>query len=237
MDFPINTSRARDRGNAGIPNVSCWLVNIGTHKRPANEEEYEILRGSLEQAIIRLTNSRAKMLSCLFPITGQRGNVQTLKDERFRTAHWLEVTEMNSIYEIEHGGKQGRVDAHVILTVKHRAKLQFDHNKFQELLDEELLLENNSFIARNIMSQAHQGRYLQWAEPNLYVSFRSVGHYAINDVITYITKEQGLTTADKEREIEPSDELAYQSLVNKIVDQDPTLQGRSRGRGRGRGSR
>ncbi len=217
--FRTTTRRANRRDQ--YENTSIWLINIGTHKKPGNVQEFEILRESLGDAIIRVTNDSTKLITCFMPVIGPRGNVDVLKEPAFRIDEFLKIREIESEYEVELGAKQGRIDAHIVMTVHHGGKIQFDHHTFQELLDEELITENNTFIDNNIRSNSSAGyTHLKWAEPNLYVSFRMVGKIARRGVFEYVTKSQ--YTTKEGAPPEPQDQSAYDRLVPIALSKTPT---------------
>lgn len=181
---PVRVRRNADRGY----NSSTWLINIGTHKKPFDEEEYHLLDASLENAIEQTLQDPMFYRIAYYAVGTGTGFITKLKDPVFRNQVNLRILSQKAHYNIERGGKQGRIDAHIILSVKHERHIQFDHNSFQSLLDSYLERENERFIAERVMSRRNPSVPLRWAEPNLYVSFRRIGGHTMRDTTTYINK-------------------------------------------------
>lgn len=181
------------RGDIGTPisSRSTWMINIGTHKKPANDQEREILQESLASAIRRVF-SRETLNSDLFYPAPRRGSSRldhkAFYDPVFRNARSLPVTRKRVRFAIEGGGVGGRVDAHILLDVEHEAVngIRLDREAVQVLLDEELEEENRNFQERGVMSG---DTFLRWAAPKLYVSFRLIGAVEGRNTENYIKKE------------------------------------------------
>lgn len=180
-------------------NDSTWLINIGTHKLPDSDDEFEILRVSLSDAIERVLTGE-DFIKCFFKFQ-KRADGSTNRDiqrEEFRTYTYLGISRDNmfATYQVERGTKTGRVDAHIIVKVYHADRVQFDNNRFQELLDEELLAENRKFAGVPLYTR-FPDKPLKWAEPKLYVSFRLLGRTLLGNALTYIDKQQTLQESER----------------------------------------
>ena len=179
------------------------MINIGTHRKPFDEEEFHTLQHSLANAIENVLENPEFYRHVYFPVTrvGEGRNAATTKltDTVYRTQQNLQIISQKAEYNIEWGGLQRRVDAHIILSVKHRRHIQFDHHMFQHLLDQQLLEENNLFEMRRVMSKKNPHQYLRWAEPRLYVSFRRIGGTTMRDTSSYINKANDPRPGIKER--------------------------------------
>lgn len=182
-------------------NESTWLVNIGTHKLPDSDEEFVILRESLTNALERVLSSE-QIVQCFFIFDKSAdGRInQNIRRMEFRTFNSLGIPrgEMVATFQVERGTKTGRIDAHIIMKVPHRNKIQFDNNRFQELLDQELLVENRRFAAAGMFTK-FPDKPLKWADPKLYVSFRLLGRTLLQNALNYIDKQQQQQITEAER--------------------------------------
>lgn len=209
-------------------NKSSWLINVGTHKKPADEQEFHILRASLSESIKRVLARDDFATKCYYAVVKPAGGgaVTAYTDPVYRTQNWLKILSQKASFVVEIGSTQGRVDAHIMITVTHRSRLQFDHNAFQRLLDDELESENDMFALREIPNKnprrAAAGPWLRWAEPNLYVSFRTIGKINLLDAHRYMNKVFKTPAY-------PDDERAFYSLAQARGAEDEVSRG-NRGR-------
>lgn len=193
-------------------NDSTWLVNIGTHKLPADDDEFVVLRESLNRALTRLLESE-QIVECFFRyerLRDGRANEHVRRPE-FRNRRFLGIVEggMEARFEIERGTRTGRIDAHVVMRVYHTNRIQFDNNRFQELLDEELLVENRIFADENRYTR-FPDKPLRWADPKLYVSFRLLGRTLLQNAMHYIEKQQN----PNRRGLDESERAAIEVLAS-----------------------
>lgn len=178
MSVNVQYLNPEDNRPAVASNRSSWLVNIGTHKLPANKEEDTILVESLSKAIMRLFKRKNFKNGCFIDLDADEISVAR------------KIKKITARFSIEHGTKTGRIDSHIILDVKHNTRLRFNHVRFGELLDLELKVENETFIRDGLTSgkRIEKNRPLQWADGKVYVSFRSIGGIQKMKTEEYIRK-------------------------------------------------
>jgi len=191
---PINVSFVGSplSGTAALQNRSTWMINIGTHRKPFDDPEEELLKRSLKEALDRVLKDPEFMTKCLYPVEKKDGKLVKHTELFYRTKEQLKVTKQVAEVAIESGTKTGRLDAHVIYDVEHSdSKIQFDHIGFGELLDRELEVENEMFKFRRIYSSdpTKPKEFVRWANPSVYVSFNSLGISYVSQARIYLRKQ------------------------------------------------
>jgi hypothetical protein len=170
----INNLNRNPRGRM-LANRSTWLVNIGTHKKPFDEREWDILRNSLTEAIEAILNDPQFPLRCLTPM---RIDEVTGRIRPPRYPEFLNLRDYGIDYPIvaefviERGARQGRVDAHIILEVSHSdTRLQFNVPGFTAELRRELEAQTAALAGADILTSnpAFPLQHLAWANGNPYV--------------------------------------------------------------------
>jgi hypothetical protein len=207
--------RHRPVGRANpLQNRSTWMINIGTHKKPNDEEEFRVLRDSLLQAIGRMLDRPDFDTQCFYAVSG-RGRDLVKHDALWeRTRANLKISRIFAEYAIERGSRTGRIDAHIIISVKHNdSKIQIDHRRIGQLLDEELDRENDYFVMAQTRSTdpTKAGEFLKWAEPNLYTSYSALGHQNVADANVYIRKQ------NSDRVVYPEQENALNKMAIDFI--------------------
>lgn len=212
------------------PNQTTWMLNIGTHVLPANEQENRILAQSLRNATDRVFQ-KPDFLSRLFYLTTgstRRGTLTRFKDPIFRQATNLEIDrEPVSTMVVENGRKTGKIDAHILMLVTHgEAHLELDHNGFAEMLQEELMAENARFQEEGLRSQriGRETEILHWPrrsangekEARPYVSWRKIGGIARGPTLLYMMKQWENRPPRQEIEI-------FNDLKERLNQQNPQL--------------
>jgi hypothetical protein len=176
-------------------NRSSWFITIGTHKKPASEREFEILRVDLEEVLNEVLTDPTFANWVLYNM-GRNAETgrwhETNKANWMRTDRELKIVNQSAEFIVERGQKQGRIDAHILWDVEHvDTRLQFDNKVFQDLINDAIAARNVSFQQRNIMSDdpAKAGRTLEWANPPVYVWWRAVARNDNNPLVRYMVKQ------------------------------------------------
>lgn len=194
---------------------SGWFITVGTHKKPASDREFMILRDSLEKVLNKML-SDPTFPNFVFFNMEQRGGVwvESNKSDLFRTDEDLRIISKKAEFVVEKGKKQGRIDAHILYEIEHmETRLQFDNHAFQEMLDAELNGENALFAIERVMTDdiSKTGQYLRWANPPLYVFWRMTAHNDNNPLIRYMVK-------NNDPEMEQKLGLVGQVMIDKDAE-------------------
>lgn len=218
---PPNVSvRNVAQAEAPIENQSTWLINIGTHKKPINIEEEQVLRASLERALRRVLNRPEFATECFYPVVRIDGQTVQRTQPWYRTQSNLKISNIQADFVVETGTRTGRLDAHILLRVDHRdSRIQVDHRRIGSMLDEELEIENQRFVADRVYRiYTDTGHYepVSWARPSVYTSFRSVGQSNAADAALYIRK-----TNDPERPVPPVETDALYKMNINFINSGP----------------
>ena len=183
--------------------ISTWMITIGTHTkayvtRENGDQDFQRLKFSLENVIEQLFNHEERLVQEIFykvrryVVPGGRPVMVRDPDKSDLILGPQNIISIKAISAVEQGYNQGRIDAHIIVKVKHRLQIQLDCKRFGEMVDEELQLENLNFINLGFISgdPRRPGSALHWAEPKVYVSFRSLGQIDTMSARRYIGKQQ-----------------------------------------------
>jgi len=190
--------------------ISSWMITIGTHTKPYGGREgsdWQRLEESLNQVIHRIFQTRPTLIDEIFykvrtaQIEGARRVTMRDPDQTGVNDGVISLTAHSAI---ELGERQRRIDAHIIIRVKHRLHLQIDHNRLGEIFDQELARENTWFEGAIYYTEnpATPARLLRWANPSVYVSFRSLGHIDLMSAARYIGKQRKSDAVLTERDVE-----------------------------------
>lgn len=206
----LNTPRAA--ANAlRQPKRSTWMINIGTHRKPWDDHEYQLYRDSLYRVLARMFDDPNHRTRFYYPVR-QMPNGDFLMLTEQRDTMELGEEEVNVI--VERGTVTGRIDAHALVTIEHTGPLiRFDHNNFADDLQFELDLENGFFSTDETPIFArtrpgYQNEKISWpTEGRPYVSFRSIARFNNFQALAYMTKQhRGDTIYDDE----------YRALTNLV---------------------
>lgn len=178
------------------PNTSTWMLNIGTHRKPYNDDELQFYAESLRRAIENVFDDEDNLSEMYYRVTTsgtEPRTFQTLTAPALRTRQMLGIDSVDWTSVVETGSKTGRIDAHILLHVIHSNTLiRVDINNFADLLQEALMEENETFANLNLMRQepGQHHKPLAWpAEGRPYVSFRSIGRFNEEATVAYMTKQ------------------------------------------------
>lgn len=197
---------ANARAPSAIRNRSTWMINIGTHKKPYSDREWDYLRESLRDAIERVLHDENVSSNLFFPVRRDDTTGKMVRDDANlfrRNPAYLGINGRPvADFVIERGSKQGRVDAHILIEVVHsNTFIQFDVAAMADLLGIELQLENVSFAAAPILSDDPKkpNQPIQWADGKLYVTYTSIGKTHASNAHVYLLKQtdnQSVEAAD-----------------------------------------
>ena len=202
----VNIRNAAHTDN-NIQNTSTWLINIGTHKKPINEEEAAVLRDSLQRSLQRVLARPDFEYACFYPVhrtaDGRTVRLNGPEYEGMRNPDVLKITRIDADFVVERGTRTGRFDAHILRRVEHEdSRIQVDHNRIGAFLDEELERENQRFREQPLARIYEDGtfEYISWAAPSVYTSFRSVGRSNAADAAVYIRKNTDRAVRPEEQD-------------------------------------
>lgn len=199
----LNTPQAAARALRQVKR-STWLINIGTHRKPYDDDEYETYKESLYQAIQRMFDNEIEphRMRFYYPVRKVGNGWIEFTDQR----DTLEIGNEDVDVVVERGTITGRIDAHLLLTVEHTGPLiRFDHKEFARMLQTELEFEN-AFMQGDTTGvytrkePGYQHENIQWPTNGVpYVSFRLISNFNNFQTIAYITKQhQGVQIYDNE---------------------------------------
>lgn len=185
---------------------SAWMINIGTHRKPYDDTEFEFYADSLRNAIQGILDDDDSVTSLFFPVV-QDATGHWVQDKRMsqRGINQLQITGATTLTVVERGTRTRRIDAHIIVKVRHgNTRLQFDHTHFADLLQETLMAENEMFREEPFTYGARDpmklGQTLEWpTNGRPYVSFRLISRFDEGGTIAYMSKTW--LTTDQERDI------------------------------------
>lgn len=196
--------------------LSAWFVSIGTHTHVGDDQaKFEDLKRSLERALDRVFNrykntrnvtvepEGQEFYKIFFPtpladnnkldpvynrMTELKRYVQEnpqIKDQILndRLVDWTDA-----IWVIEKGTKQKRVDAHIMLRVRHTGKIMLDPDHLEMIIREELKEENEE-MQREGLPDDRFWKGLEGTD-KLYLNIRNLGQFDEESIARYMAKQQ-----------------------------------------------
>jgi hypothetical protein len=182
------------RNQRRMQNRSTWMINIGTHTKPYDDVEFVHLEQSLREVIEDvLTDAEFENKAFYTVIRNNAGRLIRHTEPWGRTNEALEISRRRHVYAIERGTVTGRVDAHIIIDVKHgSSKIQVDHKAIGEMIDERLVRQNQIWMSQGQPESSNPlkvNQPLQWANPKVYTSYSPLGFNNLSGADVYIRKQ------------------------------------------------
>lgn len=173
-------------------NRSTWMLNIGTHRLPQSDNEYQILTESLRRCFERIFTSPTFYTDMFYLVERQARGLVQFTDDVWREEGYFRIEKCSSEDVVERGANTGRIDAHILIDVTHAdTQIQIDYKNFANLLQAQFMIENEYFRQNQIYSdKAPYDEWLSWPNHGIpYVSFRAVGKMNINATRAYMLKQ------------------------------------------------
>lgn len=201
------------------------MINVGTHTKPYNDEEFLDLETSLRTIIEDILTDPTFESRAFFTVVQNPNNRRLIQQTEpwGRTGDRLSITRRKHVFAIEKGTVTGRVDAHIIIDLKHRdSKLQVDYKAIGEMIDEKLVEQNQIWrtqgypLSRNPLKI---NQALQWANPKVYVSFSQLGYNNLTGADLYIRKQVG----SRQRVFETEENVINKMSISFITNENSTI--------------
>ena len=176
--------------------TSTWMLNIGTHRKPYDDAEYQLYFDSLDNALSNLFANDDWATDFLYAIRIDPATerVTELDALPWRNNDVMKIVDFNGDAVIERG-KMGRIDAHILLHVIHKdSLLRVDINNFADTLQAELE-DQNEKMAANIgiyhrRKPGYEQEPLQWpTEGRPYVTFSLIFRFNDSFATAYMAKQ------------------------------------------------